>query len=81
MKKRIVIIMAILGAIAGIAVVRYFFLSSIQIIGWNIFWNHLGNFNFNNADMVFRSDTFMKCLIGLAIGAVSGIFAGYQLKK
>jgi len=67
-----IIILAVIGGIIGVAVVRLFLLNSIQIIGWNLFWNNLSHFSFNSFKFIFKSETFLKCFFGFIIGAGAG---------
>lgn len=81
MKKNLIVILAIIGAIIGVAVVRLFFLNTFQIIGWNLFWKNLFHLNFDMFKLVFKSATFGKCVLGAIIGCGVGIAAGYIFKK
>ncbi|MBN2546895.1 MAG: hypothetical protein JXB50_13930 [Spirochaetes bacterium] len=81
MKNNTVIILAIVGAVVGVIIVRLFFLNSIQVIGWNLFWKNLFRFNFDQFRLIFKSATFGKCLLGFLIGGGAGAAAGYFLNK
>lgn len=81
MKNDLTILLAIIGAVLGVAVVRFFFLNPIQIAGWNLFWQNLSRFNFDMFKLIFRSATFGKCLVGFLIGGAAGALVGFMLKK
>jgi hypothetical protein len=81
MKRNLIIILAIIGVIIGVAVVRLFLLNSFQILGWNLFWKNLSHLNFDMFKLVFKSATFGKCLLGSIIGGGVGVIAGYILNK
>ncbi len=72
MKKNKNILFALVGAIIGVAVVRMFFLSSFEIMGWKMFWNNLSAFNFDMFKHVFESATFGKSVLGFLIGGAIG---------
>lgn len=70
-------ILAILvGAIAGLLIVRYFMLDPFEEIGWEIFWHEIfngkGDVSGEGLEVVLKSNTFMKCSIGTIIGAIAG---------
>ncbi|PKP09093.1 MAG: hypothetical protein CVU09_12965 [Bacteroidetes bacterium HGW-Bacteroidetes-4] len=79
MKKNKVLLLALLGAIIGVAVVRMFFLNSIQIMGWKLFWNNLASLNFDMFENVFESATFGKSVLGFLIGGFLGILSSKKL--
>lgn len=79
--KNLVIILAIVGGIIGVLIVRYFFLNQLQIIGWNLFWKNLSRLNFDMFKLVFKSATFGKCLLGFIIGAIAGGVIGKLASK
>jgi hypothetical protein len=81
MRRTSIILLIITGGIIGVAVVRMFFLSSFQIMGWKIFWNNLSNIQFNMLRNVFESATFGKCLLGFIVGGILGALSGKMLKK
>jgi uncharacterized membrane protein len=70
------IILFVIGAVAGLLIVRGFFLDTIQIAGWNMFWNRLSEGDLMNPDVVFKSETFMKCIVGMIAGGVLGALLG-----
>ncbi|MHC5038996.1 MAG: hypothetical protein ACYTHM_16935, partial [Planctomycetota bacterium] len=64
----------IIGGVAGVAAVRYFFLEGIQILGWKLFWEGLFRGDIMEPEFVLKSETFAKCVLGfLAGGLVFGI--------
>ncbi len=81
MNKNLIIILAIIGIIAGVAVVRLFFLNSFQIMGWNLFWENLSKFNFDMFRLISKSETFRKCFFGGLIGGGIGAVVGYIINR
>lgn len=81
MNKNLIIILVIIGAIVGVAVVKFFFLNSIQIIGWNLFWKSLSHLNFEMFKLIFKSETFKKCFIGALIGGGAGLITGFIINR
>ncbi|HOV13687.1 MAG TPA: hypothetical protein PK771_05340 [Spirochaetota bacterium] len=77
----LLIILAIAGAIIGVAFVRMFLLNNFQIIGWNLFWKNLSHFNFDMFKLIFKSATFGKCFLGFLIGGGIGAGVGLFLNK
>ncbi|MGD9995170.1 MAG: hypothetical protein AB7S69_17860 [Salinivirgaceae bacterium] len=80
MKKNKTLLFAIVGAIIGVAVVRMFFLNSIQIMGWKLFWNNLASLNFELFKSAFESATFGKSVLGFLIGGFFGMAGSKMLK-
>ena len=79
-------ILAILvGAIAGLLIVRYFMLDPFEEIGWEIFWHEIfngkGGVSGEGLEVVLKSNTFMKCSIGTIIGAIAGGVINTLLNK
>jgi hypothetical protein len=81
MKSSTVALLAIIGGVVGVAVVRMFMLNYFQIVGWNLFWKNLSHFNFDMIKLVFKSATFGKCFLGFIIGAVAGGVLGAMVSK
>lgn len=42
----------LIGAIAGLLIVRAMFLDPLQVMGWNMFWNGLSNGELMNPEVV-----------------------------
>lgn len=80
MKKNKVMLFALVGALIGVAVVRMFFLNSIQIMGWKLFWNNLASLNFEMFKNAFESATFGKSVLGFLIGGFFGVAGSRMLK-
>ncbi|MGE4288594.1 MAG: hypothetical protein AB7E36_07895 [Salinivirgaceae bacterium] len=80
MKKNKVLIFALVGAVIGVAVVRMFFLNSLQIMGWKLFWNNLASLNFEMFKNAFESATFGNSVLGFLIGGFLGILSSRLLK-
>ncbi len=57
-----------IGGIVGVALVRAFFLDTLEEIGWRMFWEGIGNGRTMDLGMVVQSATFAKCLVGFLIG-------------
>jgi predicted DNA repair protein MutK len=68
----------VVGALAGLLVVRSFMLEPIEEMGWRMFWRTFseGNIGRVNMEMVFHSSTFGKSVVGVIVGGVVGFFAG-----
>jgi hypothetical protein len=81
MNRGTVILLGIVGGIIGVAVVRIFFLNSIQIMGWNMFWKNLSSLNFDMFKLIFKSATFGKCLVGFLAGAGAGGLLGVMFSR
>ncbi len=81
MNKNLIIFLTIIGAIVGVAVVRLFFLNSMQILGWNLFWENLSKFNFDMFRLISKSETFRKCFFGGLIGGGIGVITGYIINR
>lgn len=75
------VIAFLVGAIAGVLIVRAIFLDPLQVMGWNLFWNSLSDGELMNPEVVFKSQTFMKCVVGFAIGGILGAWAGAAVQK
>ncbi len=81
MKNNTVLLLAIVGAVVGVIIVRMFFLNFIQVTGWNLFWKNLFRFNFDQFRLIFKSATFGKCFLGFLLGGAAGAAVGYFLSK
>jgi hypothetical protein len=79
MKKNKVWLFALVGAIIGVAMVRLFFLNSIQIMGWKLFWNNLASFDFSMFKNAFESATFGRSVLGFLIGGFLGFLSSKML--
>lgn len=79
MKNPISIILAVAGGVIGVAIVRYYFMNTFEIIGWNLFWNNLSHLNFDMFKLIFKSATFGKCLVGFLIGGAAGFVVGMAI--
>ncbi|HQS59832.1 MAG: hypothetical protein B7Y56_14890 [Gallionellales bacterium 35-53-114] len=75
------LIVIIAGAVVGLLLVRSFMLDPIEVIGWRMFWDSLfdGNISSNGLGRVFRSDTFLKSVLGMVVGAVIAVFVAAKL--
>jgi hypothetical protein len=80
-RNSIVFILALIGGILGVIVVRLFFLNPLQIMGWNIFWNNLSHLNFDLFKLIFKSATFGKCVFGFIAGCAAGGIVGVIAKR
>ena len=78
MKKNLIIVLALFGGVIGVAIVRFYFLNPLQIIGWNLFWQNLSHLNFDMFKLIFKSATFGKCLVGFLAGGAVGALAGFM---
>ena len=67
---------ALIGGILGVLVVRYFILEPIEVMGWNMFWSGISEGAQPNFKQVLKSDTFIKCAIGFAVGGFLGSLSG-----
>jgi hypothetical protein len=69
------IIFTIVGCIAGILIIRGFYLDPIEELGWRMFWEeyHKGSVNW---EIVKSSSTYQKCVTGGVIGGFIGLFIG-----
>lgn len=67
----------IVGAIVGLLIVRGFLLDPLEEIGWRMFWNALfnGKLSAKGMDNVLGSATFIKSVMGIALGGIAGFFA------
>jgi hypothetical protein len=59
--------------------VRALFLDRVEELGWQTFWEGLGNGRMMDFGMVVRSDTFAKCLAGLVIGGAVAMICARRL--
>ena len=73
-------IMFLIGSIAGVLIMRAFFLDFIQIMGWELFWNDLSDSKIMDAEMIFKSKTFLKCFAGGAVGGILGAILGNAIE-
>jgi len=64
----------LIGAILALAFVRFVILSKAQVIGWKMFWARLFDGQTLELQFVLKTQTFWICVIGLAVGALSGGF-------
>ncbi len=80
MKKTKMILLIIAGGVIGVAVVRIFFLNSIQIMGWKLFWNNLSGIQLDMIKNLFESATFGKCLLGFITGGIAGAIVNKIVK-
>lgn len=71
------LIFIVVGAVLGMLVVRGFMLDPIEEIGWRLFWEALfkGHISMDGMRKVLGSATFAKSGIGMAVGAIVGLFA------
>ena len=76
MRSGSIILLGLVGGIIGVAVVRFFFLNPVQIMGWDLFWKNVSNLNFEMFKLIFKSATFGKCFIGFLVGAFALIILG-----
>jgi hypothetical protein len=65
-------ILAIVGAVIGVLIVRSFFLDPIEEAGWRLFWEAFGggHIGLSDLDQVSESTTFMKSALGAGVGAI-----------
>ena len=73
--KVLTLTLTIAGAVAGVLIVRAFFLDWTQIWGWNMFWDGK-MMNSDDLNTIFRSATFLKCVAGFIVGGVVGAYIG-----
>ena len=71
----------LIGSVAGVLIVRILFLDPVQVIGWDMFWNGLSNGEIMSPEVVFHSETFYKCIGGLAVGGILGVLVGNAIQK
>ena len=71
----------VIGGVAGVLVVRGFFLDTLEEIGWRLFWEGIKRGEIMNLDTVLQSATFAKSLVGFLIGGFLGICIGQKMRK
>lgn len=81
MKTQLAVILALIGGAVGVAIVRFYFLNTFEIIGWNLFWQNLSHLNFDMFRLIFKSAAFGKCLAGFLVGGAIGFVAGMAIGK
>lgn len=68
----------LLGAVLGFLLVKALFLDTIEQIGFSLVMNNLGSVNLGQ---IASSTTFLKLVVGAAVGAVAGGLLGFVLGK
>jgi hypothetical protein len=69
------------GGVAGVLLVRAFFLDPIEQLGWSMFWEGLANGQIMDLGTVVGSATFAKCMAGLVLGAGTGLFLASRTNR
>jgi len=79
-KKRMKILFVIVGAIAGLLIMRGFMFDGIEEMAWRFFWNDVfnGNLGTKGMDQVLQSATFMKSMVGVLGGGILGLLVGVK---
>lgn len=75
------IIYGILGALLGLLLVRLLLLDSIEVMGWDAFWRGLAGGPAMNPARVAQSSTFLKSVVGTALGATAGMITAHLVSK
>jgi len=75
------IFLFIIGGILGIAIVKVLFLTPLEEIGFRLFWNGLFQGRIMDLEMVFKSTTFFKCLVGFIAGGLVALFITNYINK
>jgi hypothetical protein len=65
----------LIGGVIGVAVIRAFFLDTIEELGWRMFWRALGEGGSMDLGRVLNSSTFTKCMLGFLAGGGAGYAA------
>ena len=75
------VIFVVVGAVVGLLVVRGFMLDPIEEMGWRMFWDAFfkGDIGSDGMGTVFKSATFAKSAMGIAVGCVLGFLAATKL--
>ena len=71
----------LIGSVSGVLIVRALFLDPIQVMGWDMFWNICSDGEMMNPDILFKSETFIKCVGGFVVGGILGALVGSAIKK
>jgi hypothetical protein len=74
---------AIVGGVIGLFAVKGLFFDNIELAGWEYFWDAVKHHNMNTneiKEIVSKSTTFHKSLIGFAIGYITGLSISKKLK-
>jgi hypothetical protein len=63
-----------IGVIVGVLVVKSFWLDPIELMGWEFFWEAVfkGNLSGGDMEMILKSTTLYKSLLGFFLGAYIG---------
>src|SRR5208282_2047334 len=75
------VISACVGGFVGVLIVRAFFLGPIEELGWRMFWDAIGDGRSIDFGMVVQSATFAKCVAGLVLGALAGLFVSSAFNR
>ncbi|MEK7538490.1 MAG: hypothetical protein AAB552_01475 [Patescibacteria group bacterium] len=70
-------VFVVVGAVVGLFFVRGFMFDPIEEIAWRMFWHELfkGNIDINGVGKILASATFIKSVVGIAVGGVLGFIA------
>lgn len=75
----------IIGAIAGVALVRIFLLDQFEVLAWELFWRDFfaGKLSGSAEEMntILSSNTFLKCSAGFVLGGIIGFILPRFLRK
>jgi len=76
-------ILEYVGAIVGIIIARYYWFDTIEIYGWQMFWESLfkGQIDKDDFSIIVNSSTFIKTLIAAAVGGGVGIILEMLRKR
>ncbi len=67
------VFLILLGSLVGLLMVRGFFLSPLEELGWLAFWNKIeGGGSLDAVKAAYKSRAFSKAFVGLVIGGAGG---------
>ena len=78
------LIFMILGAVFGVFFVKEFLLSTLEKVGWVVFWETMSrgmDLVIGALGIIARTTAASKCLIGAIVGALIGFLAKALLFK
>lgn len=78
-------IFLIIGALAGVFLVRALLLNDIEVFAWELFWHDFfaGKLSGSKEEMntILSSKTFLKCSLGFFAGGVVGYMLARFVRK
>ena len=82
-KELPIVILTIIGAIAGLVFAKNVLFDGIEQLAWEFFWDALKHNHISTRDFkdIVSSTTFIKSTLGFFTGGIIGYFIGESLKQ